>query len=225
MTDRLAIGANGPPPHLAFDMHIADLFDAANGIATIETDKQEADVDDLLKQLRAARKDGDAIRAAEKKPHMDAAKAVDDQWREPLRKADIAADELKACLTPYRTAKQKAKDEAARKVREEADARQKAAQAALKSDDLEQRFNAETELEAAGKLAAVANKIDREATGLRTYWQAEVTDQRAALHHYIRTNPDAFRALIQQLADTDARSPATRRDIPGVAFTEHKRAA
>lgn len=221
----MTIGGNNPPASIAFSMHIDDLFSTADSITTIENDEQEVAVDELLGELRKARKDGDAIRANEKRPHMDAAKAVDDEWREPLRKADIAADALKARLTPYRTAKQAAKDEAARKVREEAEARQKAAQAALKSDDLQDRYQAEIDLKAAGKLSAVANRIDREATGLRTYWTATITDRREALKHYLTEQPEMFAALIQELADKDARSPATRRNIPGVAFTETKRAA
>lgn len=218
-------GHNNPPASIAFSMHIDDLFSTADSITTIENDEQEAAVDELLGELRKARKDGDTIRATEKRPHMDAAKAVDDEWREPLRKADIAADALKARLTPYRTAKQAAKDEAARKVREEAEARQKAAQAAVKSDDLQDRYQGEVELKAAGKLSAVANKMDREATGLRTYWTATITDRREALKHYLKEHPEAFERVIQELADRDARSPATRRNIPGVAFTETKRAA
>jgi uncharacterized protein with ATP-grasp and redox domains len=136
----------------------------------------------------------------------------------------MAVDEIKRLLTPYRTAKQRAKDEAARKAREEAEAKQRAAQEALRqSDDLEARFAAEEELKQASKLAAVANKIDRSATGLRTYWEAEITDRREALKYYITRNPEAFAELIQRLADQDARG--TRAPVPGVVFHERKKAA
>ena len=218
-------GHNNPPPFDAWSMHIESLFEVANGITDVTTDEQEAALDDLLDEFRKARKEADGERVAEKKPHDDAAAAVQAKWKPLLNRCDIATSEIKARLTPYRTAKQRAKDEAVRKAREEAEARQKAAQEALHSADLDDRLHAETELKAAGKLASVANRIDREATGLRTYWQAEITDRRAALHHYIAERPEAFEALIQELADRDARSPATRREIPGVKFTEHKRAA
>lgn len=216
---------NNPPASVAFAMHIEELFATADSITTIENDEQEAAVDELLADIRKARKDADAMRAAEKKPHLDAGKAVDEEWKPSLSRADIAADALKARLTPYRTAKQRAKDEAAAKLRAEADARLKAAQEALRSDDLEARYQGEVELKSAGKLASVANRIEREATGLRTYWQATITDRREALRHYLTEQPEAFAALIQELADKDARSPATRRAIPGVTFTEQKRAA
>lgn len=142
-------------------MEIDELFAQANSVTTIENDDQLAFVEGLAADLRRARKDADAKRTEEKRPHMEAAKAVDDEWREPIRKADIAIAELRDRQTPYKTAKQAAKDEAARKVREEAEARQNAAQEALRSADLEERYHAEAELKAAGKLASVANKIER----------------------------------------------------------------
>lgn len=225
MTDRQAIGGNAPPPFDAWSMHIESLFEVANGITDVTTDEQEAALDDLLDEFRKARKQADTERAAEKKPHDDAAAAVQTKWKPLLSRCDLATSEIKARLTPYRTAKRRAKDEAARKAREEADARQKAAQAVLQSDDLEARYQGEIELKAATKLATAANRIEREATGLRTYWTATITDRRAALRHYITEQPEAFEAFIQELADKDARSPATRRDIPGVTFTENKRAA
>lgn len=216
---------NNPPASVAFSMEIDELFAPANSITTIENDDQLATVEGLSADLRRARKDADAKRVEEKRPHMEAAKAVDDAWREPIRKADIAIAELRDRQTPYKTAKQAAKDEAAAKLRAEADARQKAAQDALRSDDLEARYQAEVELKSAGKLASVANRIEREATGLRISYRATITDRREALKHYLTEQPEVFERVIQELADKDARSPATRRAIPGVTFTEQKRAA
>ncbi|ABD27456.1 hypothetical protein Saro_3021 [Novosphingobium aromaticivorans DSM 12444] len=218
-------GHNNPPPLEAWSMHIESLFEVANGITDVTNDEQETALDELLDEFRKARKEADGERTAEKKPHDDAAKAVQAKWKPLLDRCDLATGEIKARLTPYRTAKQRAKDEAARKAREEAEARQKAAQDALRSDDLEARYQGEIELKAATKLATSANRIEREATGLRTYWTATITDRRAALGHYIAEQPEAFEALLQELADRDARSPAARREIPGVTFTEQKRAA
>jgi hypothetical protein len=227
MTALAQAGHNGPPPFEAYSLHIEDLFtqvsDSTAGIA-VENDAQEAALDALLDEFRAARKNADAERVAEKRPHDEAGKAIQAKWKPLIDRCDIAADEIKRLLTPYRTAKQRAKDEAARLAREEADARQKAAQEALRaSDDLEQRFAAEADLERAAKLTAQANRIDRSATGLRTFWEAEVTDRRAALNHYIKRSPEAFEALVQSLADHDART--TRPPAPGVLFHERKKAA
>lgn len=224
-----AIGHNAPPPFEAWSLHIEDLFKLVSDTTaggTVQNDEQEAALDALLDDFHKARKAADTERAAEKKPHDDAAKAVQVRWKPLLDKCDMAAEEIKRLLTPYRTAKQRAKDEAARKAREEAEAKRLEAEAALRqSDDLEARFEAEETLKQAQKLAAVANRIDRTATGLRTYWEAEITDRKAALLHYLKEQPEAFSSLIQELADRDARNEATRRDIPGVIFHERKKAA
>lgn len=226
---RTDIGGNAPPPDAAFSLHVDDLFSLLSDTLAggeVSTDEQEAAIDTILDDFRKAGKDADAARKTEKEPHLEAGRQVDAKWKPIVDKATRGAAACKDALTPYRTAKQRAKDEAARRAREEAEARQKAAQEALRqSDDLEAKFAAEQEIEAAQKLVAVANKIDRSATGLRTHWEAEITDRKAALLHYIKTRPGAFEALIQELANTDARNEATRRDIPGVTFHEIKKAA
>lgn len=221
------IGGNNPPPDAVFSMHVDDLFsllsDTLSG-GEVDTDEKEAAIDGLMDEFRKASKDADKARADEKKPHIDAGKAVDSKWKPITEKADRGVTACKEALTPYRVAKRRAKDEAARKAREEADAREKAAQDALRqSDDLEAKFQAEQELETAKKLAAVANKIDREATGLRTHWEAEITDRAAALRFYLKQQPEAFMELIQTLADRDARG--ARGAVPGVIYHERKRAA
>lgn len=219
--------SNNPPPLDHFGLHIEDLFSlVSNTLAggPVQNDEQESALDGLLDDLRKAKKDADAQRAAEKAPHDAAAKAVQTAWKPLLDRCDAGVDAIKKALTPYREARQRAKDEAAAKARAEAEAAQKAAQEKLrKSDDLEERFAAEAQLKQASKLQAVANKIDRSATGLRTYWEAEVTDARAALNHYIKHSPEAFHVLIQDLANHDARN--TRAPVPGVVFHERKRAA
>ncbi len=220
-------GHNNPPADAAFGLHIDDLFSLLSDTLAggdVTTDDQEAAIDGLLDEFRKAAKDADKERAAQKKPHDDAGKAVQELWKPIIGKAERGATACKDALTPYRTAKQRAKDAEAAKAREEAEARQKAAQDALRAaDDLEAKFAAEEQLELAAKLAAQAKKIDRAPTGLRTYYEAEIVDRKAALLHYIARAPERFEALIQQMADEDARG--TRAPVPGVTFHERKRAA
>lgn len=221
------VGHNAPPADATFGLHIDDLFSMlSNTLAggTVDSDDKEAAIDALMDEFRKASKDADKARAAEKKPHDDAGKAVQAKWKPVIDKADRGVTECKSALTPYRIEKQRIADEAARKAREEAEAKQAAAQAALQqSDDLESRFQAEQDLEQAKKLTAVANKIDRSATGLRTSWEAELTDKTAALRHYLKTQPDEFSDLLQTLADRDARG--ARPPVPGVIYHERKKAA
>lgn len=225
--DRAVIGHNSPPPDVSFDAHISDLFSLLSDTlagGAVDDDEKEAAIDGLMDEFRKASKDADKARADEKKPHLDASKAVDTKWKPITEKADRGVAACKEALTPYRVAKQHAKDEAARKAREEAETREKAAQDALRgSDDLDARFKAEQELEAAAKLKAVANRVDREATGLRSHWEAEVADAGAALRFYLKQQPEAFRELIQALADRDARG--ARPAVPGVIFHQKQKAA
>jgi hypothetical protein len=216
------LGHNNPPPFEAWSIHIEELFEVANGIGEATSDEQEAALDGLLDDFRKAKRDADKERAAEKKPHDDAAKAVQAKWKPLIDRCDIGSDAIKKALTPYRVAKQKAADEAARKAREQAEAERLAALEAFKSDDLEQRLEAETKAAQAKALQAQANKIDKSASGLRSTWSAEIIDRKAALLHYIKVKPEAFEALVLQLATQDARNEATRRDLPGVKFIETK---
>lgn len=223
------IGHNSPPPFEAFSLHIEDLYSTASGTLTgegVQNDAQEAAIDELMDEFRKAKKAADDQRALEKKPHDDAGKAVQAQWKPLLEKCDRAIEACKAALTPYRAKKLAAKEAEAKRLRDEAEAKAREAQAALATAntmDLEQIEQAEVALQVAQKLSVVANKLDRSSTGLRTYWEAEVTDKRAALNHYIKREPDAFLDLIQTLADRDARS--TRAPVPGVIFHERKKAA
>lgn len=222
-------GHNNPPPDAAFGLHIDELFTLLSDTLAggeVDSDEKEAAIDAIMDDFRKAAKDADKARAAEKKPHDDAGKAVQAKWKPITDKADRGVTACKDALPPYRTAKQRAKDEAARKAREEAEAAQRAAQEALRrSDGLEAKFAAEQALEQAQKLAKVANRIDRAPTGLRTTWEAEITDRREALKHYLGEQPEMFVNLIQELADKDARNEATRRNIPGIVFHERKKAA
>ncbi len=221
------IGGNNPPADAAFGLHVDSLFtllsDSLAG-GEVSTDEQEAAIDAILDDFRKASKDADKARVVENKPFDDGKKAVQAKWKPIIEKADRGATACKEALTPYRTIKQNAKDAAAKKAREEAEAIAKAAQEALReADDLEAKYAAETQLEHAQKLAATANKIDRSATGLRTYYEAEIVDRKAALLHYLARSPERFEALIQQLADEDARG--ARAPVPGIVFHERKKAA
>ena len=223
------IGDNNPPPDAHFGLHIDDLFallsDTLAG-GKVDDDAKESAIDAILDDFRKAGADSEKARKAEKEPHLEAGREVDAKWKPIVDKAARGTTACKDALTPYRTAKQAAKDKAAREAREEAEARQKAAADALRqADDLEAKFAAEQEIEAAQKLVAVANKIDRAPTGLRTTWRAEITDRKQALLHYLKVRPDAFEELIQRLAEQDASNPGTRGKIPGVTFAEEKRAA
>lgn len=222
-----ALGHNQPPADASFGLHIDELFSLLSDTLAggeVSTDEQEAAIDALLDDFRTASKDADKAREAEKKPHLDAGRAVDATWKPIVDKAKRGADACKDALTPYRTAKQKAKDEAARKLREDADATQRALQEKLRSaDDLETKFAAEQELEQAQKLVATANKIDRSATGLRTYWQHRIVNRKELLLHVIDRYPEDLADMLNEFVRQKVAGGL--REMPGVEITEQKRAA
>lgn len=221
------IGHNAPPPDVAFSLEIDSLFsllsDSLNG-TEVTTDEQEAAIDALKADFLKASQDADKARADEKKPHDDAAKAVQTKWKPIIDKATRGKLECIAALTPYRAAKQAAKDAAVAKAREEAEALAKAAQDALRgADDLDAKYAAETQLAQAQKLTAVANKIDRSATGLRTYWTHRIVNRKQLLLHVLDRHPEDLADMLNELVRRQVAAGA--RAIPGVEIIEEKRAA
>lgn len=224
MTGRHSIGGNNPPPSEAMGIHIEELFSTVSGstASPVTNDDQEAALDALLGDVRKAKKDAEAQRKVEKAPHDEAAKAVQATWKPLLDRCDKAADAIKTALTPYRVARQKAKDDAAREAREQAEREQAEARKKLQeADDLEAKFAAEEQLKQSAKLTTAANKIDRAPTGLRPVTVVTVTDRRAALNWLARRDP----AALGEFIETYAKRNAPNRPMDGVDVTEEKRAA
>ena len=220
-------GSNNPPADAAFALHIDELFTLLSDTLAggeVDSDEKEAAIDGLLDDFHKAWKDADKERAAQKKPHDDAAKAVQALWKPIIDKADTGKRACSEAITPYRTAKQRAKEEGARKAREEAEAIERAAQEALRqSDDLEAKFNAEHELEQAKKLAAVANKIDRAPTGLRTRYIHRIINRRELLLHVVERYPEDLADMLNEFVRQKVAGGL--REMPGVEIIEEKRAA
>lgn len=219
--------SNNPPPYEAFSLHIEELFSLVSGTvagATVETDEQEATLDGLLDDLRQVKKDANAERVAEKKPHDDAAAAVQARWKPLIERCEMAQKAIEALLTPYRLSKQRDKEAEAARLRAEAQATQEAAQAALRqSDDLEARFAAEGTLKQAKKLTAAANKADRAPTGLRTGYRAEITDMTAFARWAWSDRRSEVEAFFAELAAREARHGP--RIIPGLNIITERKAA
>lgn len=226
-TNTAPIGHNAPPADVAFSLEVDDLFSLLSDTLAggeVTSDEQDAAIDAILDDFRKAATDADKKREVEKKPHLEAGREVDAKWKPIVDKAKRGAVACKDALTPYRTAKQAAKDAAARKAREEAEERARAAEAALKqSDDLEAKFAAEREIEAAQKLVAVANKIDRSASGLRTTWTHRVINRRELLLHVVERYPEDLADMLNEFVRRQVASGL--RTMPGVEILEQKRAA
>lgn len=221
------IGHNAPPPLEAHSLHIEELFSTVSASIAggeVTTDTQEAQLDALLDDLRQAKKAADEQRAIEKRPHDDASKAVQTAWKPLLARCDAGIDALHKAISPYRLAKQAAKDAEAKRLREIAEAEAaKAREALAKADDLESQFHAETQLAAVAKMEAMANRIDRSATGLRTSWDCEVTDYTAFARWAWENRRDDCHEFFNSLAFKVVRE--LKRDLPGMTAIKRKKAA
>jgi hypothetical protein len=233
---RAVIGDNRAP----FEIHeekIMGLFDEARNFLDgdpIETQEMADAVGKILDLTRKAKKAADEQRAAEKKPHMDAAKAVDDLWKPIIGRADLATDAAKKALAPFLEAQEKAKREKAERLRKEAEEKAHAAQEALRASqgDLTARADAEdmlTAAKAAEKAAGKAEKSGARAAGggravtLRTVYESEVTDYHALALHIWRTDADALKPFLAEYAAKKTRqSPDAARALPGVTVHENK---
>lgn len=233
------MGHNRPPADdafAAFQIHIGDLFDEAKNHLDgepITSEAQAEGVSKLLDLIRTAAKDADKARAAEKKPHDDAAKLVQAKWKPLLDRCELAVDTCKKVLTPWLQKKFAEQAAAADAARQEAEAKAAAAAEAMRQadvNDLGAREDAEAMVRTAKQAEAAAGRVEKarpqatggeRATTLRTYYRPVLTDASAALRHYVSTNPDAIKACLQGLAETDVRSG--KRTLPGFDVVEEHR--
>ena len=235
-----SIGHNNPPvdPFDAFAAHIGDLFEEAKNFldgAGVESQGQADAVATLMDQLRKASKDADKARTEEKKPHDDAAKAVQAKWKPLLDKADLATRTAKDALAPWLQKLEDEKRAIAEAARREADAKAAAAAEAMRhaqSLDLAAQEQAEALLKAAKQSEAAANRAENDkahahggarAAHLRSYFAPELVNPSEALRHYVQTNPDAVKAFLLDLAVKDVASG--KRTIPGFEVNETRKVA
>jgi hypothetical protein len=223
------IGHNNPPcPFAAHEAHIGDLIELAESALhgnAIETQEQADAVEELLDNIKDAAKALEATRKAENKPFDDGKAAVQARAKPLANKLDIAKDTATKALTPFRVAQEEKKDAEQKRLREEAEgladeARSMFVQSA--PTDLSARLEAEELAKVAKKATAAANKIDRSATGLRTYWTATVTDYGALLAYMKQSDPKGLRDMLDEYAQKQKNAGA--RNLPGVEITEHRRA-
>ena len=233
---RHGIGGNAPPEPTPLEAAQAE----ADGIRTEALNwcdgsvaKTQSEADALAKLLELGRKGkarADAAREAEKRPHLEAGRAVDASYKPMLADYDRAATALKAALTPFLTAqeaRQRTKAAAAQESATQAYEDAREAFTAAPATDLRARELAETKLVTAKAEAWKAAALDKakpraegttKAVGLRSVWRAELVNPKAALAHYCAKRRDDVRGLLIDLAIRDVRSGM--REIPG--FTVHE---
>lgn len=230
--------SNAPDPFEACKIEIDDLYDEARNWldgTPIKSQAEANDVASLIDRFGQAWKAADHARDAEKRPHMEAANAVQAKYNPLLKRADDAKRTAKSAVTAYQVELRKAQEEIARATRAEADrvaaeaiAAAKAANAAA---DLTAREDAEAKIEEAQRLAAIAKVAEQakpqaksafggRALGLKSVWTPTLTDGVLLMRHYwVRPERRAeIEAFMLDMARKDVRAGA--RSIPGVEITE-----
>ena len=226
------IGDNGGPPidpFAAIAAHIDDL----NAEAKLHLDGKPVETQaqcDALDKLRKAATDAEMLaedaRKAEKKPHDDAAKAVQVKWKPFVDSAVRIKEAARSAAAPW---KRKLIDDAnteaervaneARITREAAEAEAKAARDA---NNLEAIEAADAQLANADTLDEIAKKAAKPmATGLRTYWIGTVENYSEYLE-WLRVHrlPDLIDWMDAQVKKDVF---AGERKIPGVLIKDEKR--
>lgn len=221
---RAVIGSNRTPAELIFD-EIADLYETAkdfcDGIAINDQDTANA-LTKIMEDIHDAGKRAEAIRVEEKEPHLKASRAVDAIFKPVLDKVKLGKDACAALLAPWRKRLADEAALAAKKLREEADAKAAAARAAMQTTagNLAEREKAESLAKEAKALDQIARKADNKPTGLVTRWTARIVDEDVALDWAFTRDKTKFIETVQAIADAALRMGL--HTIPGFAVTEEK---
>lgn len=207
------INSDAAPEDDSFDAlkdRIEDLARDARSLieAGAAADQSAADrASDLANRLAELQKKADAARAAEKKPHDEAAAAVQAKWKPLLGTADIYRRIKEAVITPFLVGEEKKRRLA------EAQARRAAEEAAKAGQPIPEP--AQTQ-----RAAPKAGSGGRRSVALRTVKVVTITD-RAAVLAFFAENPQITEVL-QKLAEKCVAAGAT---VPGITVTEDQRAA
>jgi hypothetical protein len=183
-------------------------------------------------QLLALNKRADAMHKAEKAPVLLQQREIDERFRFRDKVADIAS-RLRFKFEGFlRAEERRQREEADRKHREEtarieAERKRIEAERAKLKEDEPVAFHTSPEPELP-ELPTAPEPVKVSAgggfgrrAGLKSVWAATLSDIDAALAHY--KDNAKVRELIQKLADADVR--AGKRNVPGFAISEERRAA
>lgn len=222
------IGHNEPPACEAFGMAINDLFAEAKNFLDgqpIENQQQADALGDILTGMKELLRDAEKTRKAEKQPHLDAGKEVDERWKAVRSPAELTIAEATEPLTVWRVEQQRIADEKAKELREEAAKKEQQAQAARESaTSLEEAEEAESLLKSASIAQKTANKIDRSATGLRTTWDIQVLDYGALLALMEKNRADDLCEFLNTYAHRNIEL-AKAGNLPGVEAVKGSKAS
>ena len=223
---------NQPRPFDIVAEEINDLYDEAKNWADgepITSAEMHDAVDTLLQQIHEAGKRAEAARVEEKRPLDEAVDEIQTRYntligntKKVKGKVVLAKEALSALLLPWRRKVQEEKEAKAAAARAEAERLADEARAAIATSqgNLAAREDAELLVKEAAAVGRYAKSIDKGPTGLRTRWVAVLVDEAAALDWAYARAPEAFRDMVQKMADSVVHGGM--RSVPGFRVEEQK---
>lgn len=212
---------------------IGDLFEEAEGWAdgeSVANDKQAEAVDKLVKMLTTAGGELEKLRKKEAKVFDDGKAAVQAMYNPFIQakkgKVDMAKTALLKTVEDYRRKKAAEAEAEAQRIKDEAAARLREAQANIRESggNLIARARAEEELSDAKNFQAQANKVAVDlgkGHGLTTVTGVEIDDVGKAIDWAFDRDPEAFENLALSMArQVIARNPLAQ--VPGFKITKRK---
>jgi len=160
--------------HEAFVDQVNAALAGVKALAKVDSDEQVAEAASLRIRLTELASEGGKKHAVEKKPHLDAGRAVDARWNPIIAEAKAGANTLRKAIEDHKTAQM-------RRAREEAAARAAAANPVTEAPEKEQITPAY------GKR-----------TSVMTFLVAKVVDH-DAVYRQLRSNPEIVQ-LLEKLA-------------------------
>lgn len=213
---RSGIGGNQPPQDEAEILR--EQIDAARaGIseyASIGDDEACNRAQSLRARLLELSGKADKIREREKRPHLEASKAVDARFMPLVKDAKDGADTVRRAMEAYQTAKARRETEARRRAEEEA------RRAAAAAEPTSATAPATDPPPAARASSPIRGAYGRAASTKPVIVITDVTDWPALLAYYAEHSD--VRALVRRLAD---RAVAAGEAVPGVTTEEQRKIA
>lgn len=233
MNDRHAIGGNSPPAFDTLSLAMDDARDTAADFLDgkpIETQGQADSIGKIVSEVKALRKAADDARKDEKRPHDDAAKAVQTKWLPLLDKADTITAAAQRPLTDYLANLAAAQAREAELARQEAHRTQQAAIEAQRAsvgnlEAIEAAKALQKDADAAGRIANRAEKAKPQvagmnrAIGLRSHRVATVRHYNLLLDWIVTNDRPALEAFM------DAYASKAMTNLPGVEIGTESKAA
>jgi len=208
---------NRPPPDDSIESirdTIEDLAREAQQLIAKGAAKTQEESDraaDLSNEIAKYRKKADEVREAEKKPHLEAGRAVDERWRAVIAAADIYKQLKDAVCAPFLAAQKLAKQKAEAAARE-------AAQQAAKAGKIEEAAAAQLKADNIAKTRTTSGSRGR-AVHLHSVQVVSIVDRAAVLAFFAES--EAITNVLQSLAE---KATGAGIKVPGTKVEMEERA-